>query len=218
MGLTNSLFEVVNDEPVYTPVLINLPQFKKLYKEDKSDSKSMYAKHLAFIWYYHHPKSPFRDSENRLEDSMNGAYGKKIVITKSLQDCMDEFHKRQSTSETRALDSVLKVCDETVATLQKNSADNDEYYRLIHDLDAELRDAEDIDERITISKSKIELEEAISKKIKDTVDLIPKINKLVESTLDLRKKLKNAIEDLDSVANRESIDNFLIQEFIRGTK
>lgn len=215
MSLANKLFEVINDEPIYTAVLINLPAFKKLYLEDKTETKSTYAKHLAFIWYYHDLKSPYRDSDNRLEDAMFGAYGKQIKITKTLQACMDEYLKRQSTAETRSLDSALAMCDQMVATLKNNSADNEEYYRLIKDLDASMKEEDDIDERITLAESKIKIEESISKKIKDNADLIPKINKLVESTMDLRNKLKKVIEDMDSSSNRDSINNFIITELIK---
>ena len=215
MSLANKLFEVINDEPVYTPVLINLPCFKKLYLEDKSNTKSTYSKHLAFIWYYCDVKSPYKDSEDRLKDCMFAAYGKNIVITKTLQACIDEYVKRQSTAETRSLDSALKMCDEMIATLQKNSADNEEYYRLIKDLDDKMKEEDDIDERITYSDMKLKLEDAISKKIKDNADLIPKINKLVESTLDLRSKLKKVIEEIDTNSNRESIVNFIIYDVIK---
>jgi hypothetical protein len=219
MGLANKLFEVVDDEPRYTPLLINLPQFKALYKKDKSETKRVYAQHLAFIWFYCDPRSPYRDSENRLGDSAFAAYGKRnVTITKELQDCIDEYIKRQSTAETRSLDSSLKICDNMIKSLQTNEENNSEYYRLINDIEAKLREEEDIDERFSLAKQKLEIEDAINKKIKESADLIPKLNKLVESLLDLRKKIKTVEQDLDTDTNTERIENYIIYDVISTFK
>ena len=214
MSLANKLFEMVNDEPVFTPVLINLPVFKKLYAKDKSDTKKKYAKDFAFIWYFCDPKSPFRDSQDRIGDAYFAAYGtRNVTIPKELQDCIDEYILRQSTAETRSLDSSLRVCDNLINTLKKSEEDTSEYLRLIKDLDNQMKEIDDLDDRITLAESKLKLEKALADKTKDSADLIPKITKLVESLLDLRTRVKKSVEDLEN-DNTNAIQNFIIYDII----
>ena len=58
MNLSHKLFDVVEDEPIINPIIINLGPFKKLYEQDKSEDKSTYAKQLLYIWYLCDMTSP----------------------------------------------------------------------------------------------------------------------------------------------------------------
>jgi hypothetical protein len=214
MGFANKLFDIVNDEPVYTPVLINLPQFKKLYSKDKSDDKSMYAKQLAFIWFYCDPKSPYADSSNRLTDAMTAAFGKNMAITKELQACIDEYKLRQTTVEIRALESSITTCDNLLKSLNKNKEDNAQVDTLLKELRDAFDQETDLEVRLGLIQQKMQLEDTLLQRIKATTDLIPKINKLTESVIDLREKVQAKLLELDTKPSSESIDNFIIHEFI----
>ena len=57
MNLSNRLFQIVDEEPVYCVVLVNLKPFKELYVLDKSEDKHKYAQHLVYVWYTSDPSS-----------------------------------------------------------------------------------------------------------------------------------------------------------------
>ena len=61
------IFKIVNDEPIYSPVLFSLDCYKKLYMQDKSELKSNFAKHLLYIYYSCDPKSPYFEIENKVD-------------------------------------------------------------------------------------------------------------------------------------------------------
>jgi hypothetical protein len=207
MNLSHKLFDVVEDEPIINPIIINLGPFKKLYEQDKSEDKSTYAKQLLYIWYLCDMTSPFVNSEDREEESMKYAFGKKVRITKSLQECIDEYKKRQSTPETRTLEKTIIMCDSMMADLSKSKNGVDEYKRLIDDINKLLKklssSPEDIERRIELMNQKIL-----------TADLVPRINKQLESLVDMRKKVQKSIIELDSESNKEAISNFIVDSFI----
>jgi len=81
MNLSNRLFQIIDEEPVYCPILINLKAFKELYVLDKSEDKHKYAQHLLYIWYTCDPSSPYFHSEDAEIDAAEEVYGRKKVIT-----------------------------------------------------------------------------------------------------------------------------------------
>jgi hypothetical protein len=218
MNLANRLFEIVDDEPVYSPVLVNLKCFKKLYEEDKSSDKSKYAQQLMYIWYLCDCGSPFFNSEDRETEVSNEVFGKKITITKSLQACVDEYKKRQSTHETRAFERTAMLCDNMTAGLTKDNQQLLEWERLIQDVNDLLKslgkDPTDIEARFELMERKIDLEAKFIKTASDMSSMIPKIEKQVDALIELRKKVEKSKIDIDSDSNKDSISNFLIDEFI----
>lgn len=218
MNLSHKLFDVVEDEPIINPIIINLGPFKKLYEQDKSEDKSTYAKQLLYIWYLCDMTSPFVNSEDREEESMKYAFGKKVRVTKSLQECIDEYKKRQSTPETRTLEKTIIMCDSMMADLSKSKNGVDEYKRLIDDINKLLKklssSPEDIERRIELMNQKMDLEKKMYDEAKLTADLVPRINKQLESLVDMRKKVQKSIIELDSESNKEAISNFIVDSFI----
>lgn len=218
MNLANRLFEVIDDEPVYTPVLINLSCFKKMYMEDKSEDKSAYAKQLVYMWYLWDPGSPFFNSENKEAEVMKEVYGKKVALSKSLVACIDEYKKRQSTFEIRAFERTAVLCDNMTAGLAKDNQQLVEWERLIDDVNALLKtlgkDPDDIAARFELMERKIELEAKLIKTASEMSSMIPKIEKQVDALLEMRKKVEKAKVEIDSDNNKDSISNFIIDQFI----
>ena len=218
MNLSTRLFQVIDDEPVYSPILINIKCFKTLYVSDTSEDKSKYAQHLLYIWYVCDPNSPYFNAENRLDDASMEVYGRKKKITKVMRKCMDEYTIRQSTPMIRAYERAMKAADQNGNVLVGNQELIEEWQRLIKDANFTLRqfgkDPQDIVDRLELTDRITDLELKIIKKSKEMSALIPAINKGVESLLELKKKVDKDRLQLDSDDNKESISNYVIDEFI----
>ena len=218
MNLANKLFEIIDDEPVYTPVLVNLKCYKKLYEEDKTTDKSKYAQQLLYIWYVCDPCSPYYNSENKDEDVMYEVFGRKVNFTKAFYECIDEYRKRQSTPETRAFERTMQFCDSMTSGLVKDKHRLEEWERLIQDVNELLKslgkDPEDIAARFELMERKIELENKFVKTASDMSSMIPKIEKQVDALIEMRKKVERAKFEIDSDNNKEAISNFIIEQFI----
>lgn len=214
MSFANKLFQVVNDEPVYSAVLINLPEFKRLYNADKSEDKSMYAKQLAYIYYVADPKSPYFDEQNRDDKSMIAAFGKSVKISKMLEDCIEEYRQRQVTVEVMSLESSINTCNNLLKQLSNERSSASQFADIIHEIDSEIKVSTDLETKITLMNTKMEMETKMLDKTKKTADLIPKINKLVESIVELRERVKNKMLEIETKPGADAIENFLIDEFL----
>ena len=218
MNLSNRLFQIIDDEPVYCPILINLKSFKNLYTLDKSDDKNKFAQHLLYIWYTCDPSSPYFHSEDAEDSAAEEVYGRKKVVTKQLRKCMNEYIKRQSTPMIRAYKRAMRITDQQEAILQKNNDQVDEWGRLMSDATTLLKslgvNPEDILARIELMER---LEDLSAKKLKretEMAGMIPKINKQVKDLLELKKEVDKDRLQIDSDDNKEAIANFIIDEFI----
>lgn len=218
MNLANRLFEIIDDQPVITPVLVNLSCFKKLYLEDKTIDKSKYAQQLLYIWYTCDPGSPFFNSENKEEEVAKEVFGKKFTITKSMQDCIEEYKKRQSTPETRSFERTMSIVDNMTGGLVKDHKQLKEWERLIEDTNTLLqslgKDPSDIEARYELMERKIELESKFIKTAEAMAGIVPKIQKQVESLIEMRKQVEKSKVELDSDDNNDAISNFIIDMFI----
>jgi hypothetical protein len=218
MNFSHKLFDVVDDEPVVNPVLINLGPFKKLYQEDKSIDKSTYVKQLQYIWYANDPISPLYNAEDKEKEAMTLSFGKEVKFTKTMLDCIEEYKKRQSTPETRTLEKTIKLCDSMINDLDKSKQGINEFNRLVDDIDNLLKRTgsteDDIEKRIELISKKMTMEKQVLDNAKTISDLIPKISKQLESIIEMRKKVEKSIIELDSETNKDAISNFVIDNFI----
>jgi len=218
MNLSNRLFQIVDEEPAYSVILINIKCYKELYMLDKSDDKHKYAQHLVYIWYTCDPSSPYFNTESREKDAALEVYGRKKVITKQLRKCMDEYTKRQSTPMIRAYKRAMKIADQHESLLKKNQSQAEEFNRLIDDCSELMqslgKNPDDILNRIELMER---LEDLQTKKIKreaEMASLIPKINKQVKDLLELKKEVDKDRLQIDSDDNKEAISNFIVDSFI----
>ena len=218
MNFSHKLFDVVDDEPVVNPVLINLGPFKKLYEEDKSADKSTYVKQLQYIWYANDPISPLYNAEDKEKEAMVLSFGKEVKFNKAMLDCIEEYKKRQSTPETRTLEKTIKLCDSMINDLDKSKQGINEFNRLVDDIDNLLKRTgsteDDIEKRIELISKKMTMEKQVLDNAKTISDLIPKISKQLESIIEMRKKVEKSIIELDSETNKDAISNFVIDNFI----
>jgi hypothetical protein len=218
-NLADRLFQIVDDTPVYTPVLINLNCFKDLYLLDKSDDKHKYAQHLLFIWYTCDPSSPYFYSDNRIEEAAFEVYGSsEKVITKQLRKCMDEYTKRQSTPMIRAFERAMAITDQNEAILNKNTRQLEEWERLISDCNDLLKtlgkNPEDIATRIELLDRIEDLEAKKLKRQSELSKMIPTINKQVKELLELKKEVDKDRMQINSEDNKDAISNYIVDEFI----
>jgi len=218
MNLSNRLFQIIDEEPVYCAILINIKCFKELYMLDKSDDKNKFAQHLLYIWYTCDPSSPYFNSEERLLDAAVEVYGRKKVMTKYLKKCMIEYTKRQSTPMIRAYERAMRITDQNEAILQKNNKQALEWKRLMDDstdlLQSLGKNPDEILARIELLERIQDIE---AKKIKNQSELskmVPTINKQVKELLDLKKEVDKARMQIDSEDNKDAIANYIVDEFI----
>lgn len=219
MNLSTRLFQIVNEEPVYCAVLINIKCFRELYLLDLTPDKSKYAQHLLFIWYTCDPSSPYFNSENKIEDAAAEVYNRPgKVLTKQLKQCMAEYTKRQSTPMIRAYTRAMTIADQTETSLQKNKKQITEWQRLIDDSTELLStlgsNPDEIVTRIDITDRIIDLETKKLKYQSENAKLIPQINTQVKELLALKKEVDRDRLQLDSDSNKEAIANYIIDEFI----
>ena len=215
-NLSQHLFQVVNDEPVFCPVQLNIPCFKKLYVNDKTSDKSQYAKQLVFIWYYLDGSSPYFNSENKRSDCLNAAFGTDAyTISPDLQECMDEYLKRQSTAELRSLTEIVNILDETVSSLRKLMQHNtSEMDRYLDDINKRVAVEKDLDTRRTFFLMRSEIVKNSADESSSIISQIPKITSVIKEMVELRKTISKSLVELDSTSNKDNIANQIIYDII----
>lgn len=211
-NLSAHLFQVIDDIPTTCPIQINIPCFKKLYMEDETSDKSNYTKQLVFIWYYLDANSPYFNSEDKLEECMTAAFGtSKYKVSKLLQECMDEYSKRQSTPELRSLQAIILLLDELINGLNSQKEDNQkETNRYIESINDQLRKEEDIDVRRMLLLRRSEAIKNTNDENTAIITQIPKIASIIKEMSDLRKSVSKSLIEIDSTTNKENIGNHII--------
>lgn len=222
-NLSTHLFQVIDNKPTITHILINLPPFMDLYNEDASETKTLFSQQLVFIWNYLDATSPFFNAENKLEDSMLAAFGiSDYVITPTLQACMDEYTKRQSTAELRSLNRVLSMLDKSLKDIG-DLQDDIKYARKQIDNFNKLLDKEkDAERGYELLMAKNDIINSITGNNSNIIKQIPLISKIIQDLVELRKSVaKSLVEMDDPSSNKDHISNFFILEAIdtfRGYK
>lgn len=218
MNLSSRLFEMVDDVPVYSPILINLKCFKELYQLDKSEDKHKYANHLLYIWYTCDPNSPYFNSENKAEEAALEIYGRKKVITKQLRKCMDEYKKRQSTPMIRAYERAMAISDQNESIIRETKDEIAEQERLAADclqlMKTLGKNPEDIANRIDLMERMDDLKSSRLKYQSELSKLVPTIKTQVQMLLELKKDVDKDRQQLDSDDNSEGIGNYIVDNLI----
>jgi hypothetical protein len=215
-NLSQHLFQVIDDVPRYCPIQLNIPCFKELYIKDVTPDKSEYSKQLAFIWFYLDANSPYFNSAERMDECLIAAFGTtKYKITKSLQECMDEYVKRQSTAELRSLSAITNILDGMIKDLnrQKESG-NEQMEEYISDIHAQMKMEKDLTQRFVLAEMRDKALSSINKNNTDVVNLIPKISNTIKEMVELRKVVAKSLVEIDSTSNKENIANHIIYDII----
>lgn len=222
MNICDKLFIVGEDyQPEFTPVLVNLPHYKQLYINDKTSDKSDFAKQLAYIWLTCDMRSPYFDSEDIIEDAKIAAFGdSNYIIDDTLKLCLEDYKKRQSTAESRALESALSVIDEIGKSLKNQDRDTSQEEDLLKDVNKELgrlsksHNQSDLQQKAQLVMFKQELIEKMNKNYQLRLKLIPDLTKSVTDLMKLREQLRNLIIEIDGNNNKDKISDFIIHKFI----
>jgi hypothetical protein len=223
MNICDKLFIVGEDyQPEFTPVLVNLPPYKQLYINDKTEDKSDYSKQLAYIWLTSDMRSPYFDSDTIVQDSKIAAFGSAdYEISPTLLLCLEDYKKRQSTAESRALESALSVVDEVGKSLRNQDRDTSQEESLITEVNKELdKLSKNLTQSAMQTKAQLimfkqELIEKMNKNYQLRLKLIPDLTKSVTDLMKLREQLRNLIIEIDGNNNKDKISDFMIHEFIK---
>lgn len=223
MNICDKLFIVGEDyQPEFTPVLVNLPPYKQLYIEDKTSDKSDFSKQLAYIWLTCDMRSPYFDSDTIIQDSKSAAFGDlDYKISNTLNLCLEDYKRRQSTAESRALESALYVVEGIGKSLRSQDEDSSQEEKLIIDVNKQLdalannTSQSAMETKAQLVMFKQELREKMNRNYQMRLKLIPDLTKSVTDLMKLREQLRNLIIEIDSNNNKDKISDFMIHEFIK---
>jgi hypothetical protein len=215
--MVERIFTVVDGDPKIEPVAINLKPFKDLWEYDKTEDKNIYKRWLVYIWYMYNYKSPFFDSENKQEEVLLEVFGRRnYKIPRKVQLCEDEYLKRNTSTEQRTLDKAAELCDDIVRNITKANSDTKQFDDLIEDIEKQIKNTKDLDARIILMQTKMDLQEKSLDMAKKAADMIPRLEKQVQSIISLRKSVEKSYSDVEN--NKESIKNFIVDKFIASSE
>lgn len=216
--MKDRLFTIVNGEPIVEAPLVNLGPFKKLWREDRTDDKSTYKKWMLFIYYMCDYRSDFfeLDSDVKQKEALKEVFQRtNYPIPHKVELCMEEYRKRNTPSEQRALESAIVSADninKQLGELQQNSAQLEKLITLIEkQIDAHMKNDE-IEQAMIKMEQKMDLQKRQMDLLKLGADLIPRVEKAVESIISLRNKVEKAMKKIQE--SKELTENFIVDEFI----
>ena len=214
MSSLKKIFTVIDDIPSITPVSINIPCFKELYKADTSHHKTRYASQLAYIYHMTAYDSPYYDTKDKARvvaekflDDVN--YTPTTLVKACMQECID----RESVPERRTLDAAIALCDtisESAASIQK---ENTELDSLLNEIDAQIKNEKLIDRKIDLMTKKQGLEKAALEKSTNASKLIVSMQINTEKLVALRKTVSQAQAELEA-NNKDAISNHMADDFV----
>ena len=219
MKLKDKLFVMKNNEPMLNAIGINIPQFTKLWNEDKSSNKSQYAKEVAYVYHMCDYESPYYDVKDKEKEISKAIMNKEnYVPPKRVKDCIELYKKLEDTPEKRALDASLSNCDAISESLASYSHDATQMNNLMKEIDIEMQNCDTVYEKVQLLSSKNDIKQQVINLAKSAADLIPKLEKNIESIIKLREKLTKTIYD-STDSNRDSISSKLfVNEIIDDLK
>ena len=207
------MFRMVDDQPYLNPVGISLPEFQKLWKADKSESKSQYAKELAYVFHMCDFDSPYFDMMNKEEEVAKSFMGSSSYKPpKRVKDCIALYMKLQSNAERRALDAAVILCDSITDLANKDRTDAKQLENTLKAYDKEIDKEDDPLVKLAMIKEKLEIKKQVMDLANVSTNLISKLDKNIESLVQLRVKVIQASYTQED--NSTSISNFLIEDLI----
>ncbi len=213
-NIYHKLFQVENDQPIINSVLINLPTFKKLYLEDKSKSKSNYIKQLAYIWYLCDIRSPYYNVEEKEIECKKGAFGNENEsISSTLQECIEEYKKRNSTSESRSIDGAILALDNITGVLNEQKKNHTQLSELVSYITYEIDNTNDLNKKIALYKERISLEKEVINNMDKITSMIPKVMDLSAKIAEARNKINKIADDIDN--SKSNISSFITDKLIQ---
>lgn len=211
--MRDRLFSVIDGEPVITAPLVNLRNFRKLWERDKTDDKSIYKKWMAFIYYTCDYRSDFYEMKDKEEKALLDLFDRSdYPVPSRVRECQDEYRKRNTPAEQRALDSAINSAEAINEAAVKMRQDAAQIDTIISQLDEEIDKQTDVLNKIALLNKKMELQEKQLGLVKNTADLIPKIEKAVQSIVNLRAQVETAVMRIQD--SKDRVEEFMIDSFI----
>lgn len=109
------LFDIINGKVEMNPTLLWVPEFKKIWDRDKSNSKETAAKEISYIVFKHSYQSPYNAySERDKEIKILGDYfpdQKGWKPDKDIQAAEKKYNELQDSSALRLLRSTRKALE-----------------------------------------------------------------------------------------------------------
>jgi hypothetical protein len=213
MKFKDKVFQMRNDQPYLNPIGINMPEFAKLYKADKSASKSKYAAELAYVyhmWEYDSPYYDLRDKESKIiRDYIKRPNWKP---TKQVQDALAAYEALDDCAEKRALDAAISVCDQISESITEMDTNAGQFTEIIQEIEREIKEADSIDLKIALLKQKLDLKEQHMKILTAITKTMPQLEKTIETSISLRKKVTQAVYKGENAS--EVIGQFLMDDLM----
>lgn len=213
--MKDKLFTIIDGEPIVTAPLVNIPEYKKLWKEDTTDDKSMYKKWLLYIYKTYDYRSDMYELDNKEYLIKKEVFGKSnIRINKTVHDCINVYIQRNGVAEQSILEGAIRNAYSVNASLGELVNTSKQFENVIKALDKQIKDALS-DDQILSAASMIEKRLDLQTKQLALVDkaasMTPKVEKSIDSIINIRQKVEKAISKLD---DSRKLENFIIDEFI----
>lgn len=122
-----SIFTFQNNKVVIDQEALVIPEFKEIYKRDKSKDKSKAFEELAYVYFYNDLKSPYKNlssSERLIEIRKDYISDPKWTPDELVQGAILKYAKLQETPSVRYLNSTINAADKLIEYF--NSIDWDE--------------------------------------------------------------------------------------------
>jgi hypothetical protein len=121
------IFDMADNKVVFDSALLMVPEFKKLWDEDKSKTKDIAFKQFAYIYFICDSGSPYANfpDEKRKEAVAKDMFKGEVKETPNLHAAMQKFKELAETPTQRLLTSVKKKIDQIATYLDTTVYDDD---------------------------------------------------------------------------------------------
>jgi hypothetical protein len=99
------IFELHKNKVIVTPEVLTIPEFKKIWEMDKSNSKDTAINIFSYIYHLNNLNSPYADYDNETKEIMlrkDFLKGFK-AIPKELEECNEKYKSLYETASSRFL-------------------------------------------------------------------------------------------------------------------
>jgi len=135
------MFDVVDGKITVNASALNIPEFKALWKRDKSRSKLDAHAELSYIYYMCDYKSEFKNFPRGVkEDKIRAAFtnkrlGEKWKADEKVHAAMDLYKEMQQTASMRFLNSVENTIDKLADYLDDTEPDEETITAILNTID-----------------------------------------------------------------------------------
>lgn len=99
------IFDIIKNKVVVTPEILTIPEFKKIWESDKTNSKESAINVFSYIYHLNNLNSPYADYDNETKETMlkkDFLKGFKSV-PKEVYECNEKYKSLYETAASRFL-------------------------------------------------------------------------------------------------------------------